>query len=178
MSRLNFFEIIVDGNKSMKQSTNKKIFVLYYYLVPLLISICIVCTSFFISSDTATNVIGGFGLFAGLMFTLLFVITGNFDSRKRQFKDSKLEEDTRYIKTYQDFTNNSISLISYSILKSGLIIILLLLYTSLISIITKDYVVIIEFVQGLIILQLLQYAMVFIAILKDMYAMLYEDVNK
>lgn len=118
------------------------------------------------------------------MFTLLFIVTSNYKTRKSQIP-AKEEEDIKYLDRYYTFTRNVVSLISYSIIKAGIVIILTIIYVSLypkdsIFLYIKDinipiYILIIN---SLIIIQLLQFLIIIIIILKEMYAMLYDDINK
>lgn len=176
LNKLNIFEIYKDGINAIKGDSKYIYFIFIYYIFPIMCGFCLSYYKYIIAKNISSDIIGGIGLFAGLMFTLLFIVTNNYKTRKSQIL-SKEEEDIKYLERYLNFTRTLVSLISYSIIKAGLIIILTITYVSLH---TKgnNISIDIQIINGLIIIQLLQFLIIIVIILKEMYAMLYDDINK
>lgn len=176
----NITEIIRDGYRSIKGGSRTFILILVYFLCPLLFAAFMSFNDYKISGNVTSDIVGGIGLFAGLMFTLLFVVTSNYKNRKEQLSGNDDEENINYIKRYHAFTEDAVSLISYSIVKAGLVIIITIIY---VSVLPEDGVeekssLLVRILNGLLIMQLVQFLMIIVRILKEMYAMLYDDISK
>lgn len=176
----NIKDVICDGYKSIRGDSNKFVFVLIYLLLPLLFGGLMSIMDYKISGNVTSDILGGIGLFAGLMFTLLFVVTSNYKNRKDQLSGNNDEENINYIKRYHSFTEDAVSLISYSIVKAGLVIIITIVYVSVLSenVYEQGHNLLIRILSGILIMQLLQFLMIIVRILKEMYAMLYDDISK
>lgn len=166
-------EIIKDGIRSICNKTSAKF---AYWVVPAIIAMILWYLNWIIPACTSSDVISGIGLFAGLMFTLLFVITGNYKARKSELNNSKNEEDVKYLQRYFAFAEQSISLISYSIVKAGAIIIISIIYRLFDSETTSNIARIV--LSSLLFINWWQFVIILIKILSEMYAMLYDDINK
>ncbi|MDR1762322.1 MAG: hypothetical protein LBR55_07715 [Bacteroidales bacterium] len=178
-SRINIFEICKDGANAIRGESKKITFFLIYWFVPIVFATILWHFDYCISKDISSDIVGGIGLFAGLMFTLLFVVTNSYRTRKEQLSYSKNEEDKKYLERYNAFTQSTVSLISYSIVKAGLIILFTLAYVSLLTYKCNNLLIVFaKLCNGLLVIQLTQFAIVITMILKEMYAMLYDDINK
>lgn len=166
-------EIIQDGIHYMCNKASAKF---VYWVIPTIVAIILWYLDWIIPSSTSSDIISGIGLFAGLMFTLLFVITGNYKARKLELRNSKNEEDVKYLHSYFAFAKQSISLISYSIVKAGAIIIISIIYSLLDSETLSNIARII--LSSLLFINWWQFVIILIKILSEMYAMLYDDINK
>jgi len=113
------------------------------------------------------------------MFTLLFVVTDSYKKRKEQYSSCDDDETKGYLKRYHEFVEDVVSLISYSILKAGIIILLFVVYISFHGYYdNSEEMVVNKVINGILIVQLIQFVLIIIRILKEMYAMLYDDINK
>ncbi|MDR2084887.1 MAG: hypothetical protein LBP67_07825 [Bacteroidales bacterium] len=179
LKRLNIFEICKDGINAIQGESKRITFFLIYWLIPIIFAIILCHFDCFISKGISSDIIGGIGLFAGLMFTLLFVVTNSYRTRKEQLSKDESDENKSYLTRYNTFAENIVSLISYSIVKAGLIIVFTLAYISLLTYECNNLSVIFSKIcNGLLIIQLIQFAIIITMILKEMYAMLYDDINK
>lgn len=176
----NIIEIISDGYRSIRGDSKMFAFVLVYILIPLLLGGFLSFKDYTISGGVTSDIVGGIGLFAGLMFTLLFVVTSNYKNRKEQLSNKTDDEDVNYINRYRKFTEDAVKLISYSIVKAGFVIIITIAYVSILPEDTcgQKNTLLLKIVNGLLIMQLSQFLMVIVRILKEMYAMLYDDIAK
>ena len=179
LSKLNVFEICKDGSNAIRGENKKSVFFLIYWLCPVMLAAALWHFDYYISKDISSDIVGGIGLFAGLMFTLLFVVTNSYRTRKEQLSKDESEESKNYLDRYNTFAQNTVSLISYSIVKAGLIILFTLAYVSLLAYECNNLLrVFAKICNGLLVIQLIQFAIVITMILKEMYAMLYDDINK
>lgn len=176
LHNLNIIEIRKDALKSMMEG-KKWIFIVIYYMIPIVVSGVLIKYSYYIGNGVLGNLISGICLLSGLMFSLLFVITNNFNSRKSQIV-SKDEEDIRYIENYRNFANKLISIISYFVVKSIIIILLLIIESSYYDYLNEKINILYKAIWFLSYLLFYQYIIQLIYILKNMYAMLYDDVNR
>lgn len=172
-------EIIKDGYKAVKSDSSIFACFILFLLIPLGIVTATWYFEYKIEKDILSNIIGGIGLFAGLMFTLLFIVANNFKSRKLQV-DSDEEEDVEYIERYKVFAENIIAMISLSIIYAGILVVLIVIYSlSIKSYFGNDiYTCASEYLSAIIIVLLSHFMLIIIRILKEMYAMLYDDINK
>lgn len=177
---LNIKDIIFDGYKSIKGDSNYFLFILIYILLPLFGAAFMSYNGYYVSSDVTSDIIGGIGLFAGLMFTLLFIVTSNYKNRKEQLCNKQDDEVLNYIERYRRFTEDAVSLISYSIVKAGIIIITTIVYTSVLPIngSGESHCIFAQIFNGLLVVLLFQFMVIITRILKEMYAMLFDDINK
>jgi hypothetical protein len=176
----NIIDVIRDGYKSIRGDSRLLVFILIYLLLPLLFGGYMSIMDYRISGNVTSDILGGIGLFAGLMFTLLFVVTSNYKNRKEQLSGSNEDENVNYIKRYHSFTEDAVSLISFSIVKAGMVIIITIVYVSVLpeNAGEQGCSLLIRILNGILIMQLLQFLMIIVRILKEMYAMLYDDISK
>ena len=175
---INIFDIIIDGHRAI--SGGSRIFTIcIYWIIPIIIASLLWYFGYYIPSDITSDVISGIGLFAGLMFTLLFVVTTNYKNRKQQLENDSNEETKNYIRRYHTFTESAVALISYSIVKAGVIIFFTIVYNALDSIINNsghDWAIFL--MSAFLEIFWIQFIIVITRILREMYVMLYDDIEK
>ena len=175
---INIFDIIIDGHRAI--SGGSRIFTIcIYWIIPIIIASLLWHFGYYIPSDITSDVISGIGLFAGLMFTLLFVVTTNYKNRKQQLENDSNEETKNYIRRYHTFTESAVALISYSIVKAGVIIFFTIVYNALDSIINnsgQDWAIFL--MSAFLEIFWIQFIIVITRILREMYVMLYDDIEK
>lgn len=172
---LNIRDIIIDGYRAIGNK-NWKFIIFVFWLFPILIAGLLWHWGCCIPTDITSDVISGIGLFAGLMFTLLFIVTTNYKTRKQQLLKNENDEEQSYLQRYYQFTQCAVALISYSIVKAGIIILLTIIYNSLSSL--EVYNLPISVVSSLLTIFWIQFIIIIVRILKEMYTMLYDDIEK
>ena len=106
------------------------------------------------------------------MFTLIFIVVEHFLKRKEAYSTLN-EEDRRYIDNYRSFTRSSVALITFSILLAGGIIVLQIVFSQ----ISISSVILNAAINAIFSFCLVQYAVMVLLIIKEMYAMLTEDIE-
>ena len=115
-SRLNIFEIVKDGLKVIKGETKSLPFIIFYLAFPLFISCVVVYLNFGINNDIVSNIISSISLLSGLLFSVIFILIGNYLSRKKEFLSSEIQDEKqRYLGRYRQFTGDLTTLILFSI---------------------------------------------------------------
>ncbi|MBI9055978.1 MAG: hypothetical protein JEY96_19305 [Bacteroidales bacterium] len=176
-AKLNVFEIRKDALKAIKNDASRWSFIFIYYIIPICIALLIHYINYELNTELFGNLIGGISLFAGLLFSIIFVVSNNLNSRKIQYQ-SQNEEDKRYIENYRNFSNNIVYLISYTVVKSIIIIVLLILADAYFDYLNETANLLIRIIWDLIVFLLYHFLLYIIIILKEMYVMQYEDINK
>jgi len=125
LNKLNVLEIRKDAIEAIKKDSNLFSFYLFYYLIPLGLAILVHLIKYDINTNLFGNLISGISLFAGLLFSIIFIVSSNFNSRKVEL-DKREEENKRFLNTYKAFASNIVALISYTVIKSIFIIIILI----------------------------------------------------
>lgn len=177
ISKLNILQIRKDAIYAIKENVNYLSFFIVYYMFPILCAILVHFSGYELNAGLFGNLISGISLFAALLFSLIFVVTNNFSNRKVQHQSTD-EEVVRYLKNYKKFSNNIVALISYTIIKSILIIILLIFSDAYIDYLDNKSNLFIMIIWDIIILLLIQFLIYIVVILKEMYVMQYEDINR
>lgn len=178
IDKINILEIRNDAIDILKKDSSSWSFYFVYYVFPIIISLIIIfCLSININTDLFRNLIAGISLFSGLLFSIIFIVSNNYKDRKVSY-NSKDEENKRYLKAYYDFSTNLISLISYSIIKALYIIVITVvisIYYEYVELKTDN---IIRFFWTLLLVFLYQFLLYVIIILKEIYTMQYEEINR
>ncbi len=163
----------IDGNDLSKADRN-----IYWYLVPIALSIGLSYFGFYLNDRTISLIITALSIFSGLSFNLLIVIVEKASNKKEKIEKSRNEEDINYLKRVKNFSKILSALISYSILVAlGLIFLLLIsnyqFFTSFIlpGLIYKHIVTI------LIIFYLYRYVLLILLIVSKMYELFYEEIE-
>jgi len=189
-TKIKIFEIRKDALESLRKDyngrivKNKRIVFSYYYMFPFIISITFLSIGVSINSDIANYFITGISIFAGLFFNLLLVVADKLNVRKRLLDSDSNEETKNYVIRYRHFSEQLISQISYGIVISiGLII--LMFFTHFKSLLPQTdmcYVKIINKIleytlNGLIFFNGTQFIIMLFVILSSMYVMLLDDLK-
>jgi len=177
LKKLNILEIRGDAIRALKANTNKYEFLVIYYFFPVLIAILFHYFKIDIETRIFRNLIGGISLFSGMLFSIIFVVSKNFNTRKEQL-NTKDEDDLIYLNQYKKFSNNLISLISYLIIKAIIIIIILILSDGYKHHLNDTVNFNLRAMWDVFIILIFHYLLYVIVILKEMYIMQYDDINR
>lgn len=177
LSKLNIFEIRKDALIAVKDNANIFSFWLVYYILPIIIASFLHYIKYDVDTKLFGNLISGISLFAGLLFSIIFIVSNNLNTRREQLQ-TKNEEDIRYIETYKKFAKNIVSLISYTVVKAIFIIIILIISDAVYSYLDKEVNLFLRLLWDVLVVFLYQFIFYIILILKEMYSMQYEDISK
>lgn len=189
-TKIKIWEIRKDALESLKKDyngrivKNKKIVFSYYYLFPFIISVGFLAIGVTIDKEIANYFITGISIFAGLFFNLLLVVADKLNVRKRLLDNDPNEETRNYVKRYRHFSEQLISQISYGIIISiGLIILMFLTHfktwlpSTDILYVKLSYKVLKYILNGLIFYNGMQFIIMLFVILSSMYVMLLDDLK-
>lgn len=177
LSKLNFFEIRKDAISAIKVDTKIYSFYLTYYIVPFILAFTIHWIKYDIDTSLFSNLLSGISLFAGLLFSIIFVVSNNFNNRKFEL-DNKEEENQRFLNNYRAFASNIIALISYTVVKSIMIIVILIFSDAIYSYNGDKANLLLRIIWDVLIILLYHFLFYITMILKEMYTMQYEDINR
>jgi hypothetical protein len=126
-------EIIVNAHKSLYKDVNNNTIslsakVIGFDVFPGLLAGLIIClgNSINLLKDFSESLLTTFSLFSGLLFSLIIVLVDKAKSRKLDLIKNDNEESKNYLKRYLNFSEQLISQISFSIILSFVVIIILL----------------------------------------------------
>lgn len=167
------------------QISNPRVVYFYYYVLPLIISSLLCYFKVSVDKDSSTYLITGISIFAGLFFNLLLVVADKMAKRKKML--SSLKEDVvHYAKLYKNFSEQLISYISYAIILS-LLLIVLMFFTQLdfkkLKIFgVENYIDSVQeylsiFFNFLVFYFGYQFIVILLIILSNMYVMLVDEIN-
>lgn len=147
---------------------------LVFYLMPGVVSIGIFLYLWISEKDFClyNGIIETIGIFAAFMFTLIFVIVDHFVKRK-ETRNGLDDEEKNYIARYREFAQNSVAMISFSILLAGGIILLQIILPQ----IKVECSLVNAITNSVFAFFLIQYAVLILLIIKEMYAMLTDDIE-
>jgi hypothetical protein len=177
LSKLNVLEIRKDALDAVKDNASQFSFIAIYYIIPILIASTLHLIKYDVDTRLFGNLISGISLFAGLLFSIIFIVSNNLNTRREKIQ-TKNEEDIRYIETYKKFAKNIVSLISYTVVKSVFIIIILIVSDAVYSYLDKEVNLFLRLLWDVLIIFLYHFIFYIILILKEMYSMQYEDISK
>jgi hypothetical protein len=177
LSKLNVFEIRRDALIAVKDNANIFSFWVVYYILPILIASSLHYIEYDVDTRLFGNLISGISLFAGLLFSIIFIVSNNLNTRREQLK-TKDEENIRYIETYKKFAKNIVSLISYTVVKAIFIIIILIISDAVYSYLDNKVNLFLRLLWDVLVVFLYHFIFYIILILKEMYSMQYEDISK
>lgn len=177
LNKLNILEIRRDALYVLKLNTNKYEFLTIYYCIPISIAFILHYINYDIETRLFRNLISGISLFAGMLFSIIFIVSKNYNERKRDLQ-SKNEEDLQYLNRYKKFSNNIISLISFVVIKAILIIVLLIISDAYKHFLDDEVNFQLRLIWDVFVIIIIQFLLYIIVILKEMYAMQYDDINR
>lgn len=145
-----------------------------FYLIPLVLSLFIGVYTLEVNASFAItiDIIGPIGIFSALMFSVIFIVVEHFLKRK-ETRTSDKEEDIRYIENYRDFARNVVAMISFSIFLAGWIVVLSF-------VLPRIHIGVSWFVplkNAVYTFFIIQYVALIILVVKEMYAMLTDDIE-
>ena len=195
LHKFNVLELIRDGFIEIKVCLNLYCNLFFHFILPLTISFVFAFFSIKFDNDIISNIIGSISIFSGLLFSVIFVVTENYSKRKADLSNNFNEEAKSYLKRYKDFSKHISTLILFSILIAMCSIIFLLLFlfvtkASMNGIIINEglfkffenYKIevkenILMVIQTLILIFLFNYLLTVVALIKEIYAVLFDNVN-
>lgn len=162
------FEIICKALKSFSERKG------LFYITPAILAIGVGIYTCFSNNNlnVFVDVVGSLEIFSALMFSVIFIVVENYLKRKASVNTNN-EEDKRYLDNYKDFTQNTVTRISYSIFHAGLVIVLAFILPQ----INCDKLWWLTVRNAVFTFLLLQYIALIIIVVIDMYAMLTEDTE-
>jgi len=177
INKINILEIRKDAIKALRKDTKIFSFILIYYLCPIGTAATLHFLNYNINTALFGNLISGISLFTGLLFSIIFVVSNNWNSRKSQYKTGN-EEDEKYLNRYKNFANQITYLISYIVVKAILIIILLIAADAYFDYLNKVPNLGLRLIWDVLLFLLCQFLILIVVILNEMYTMQYDDINK
>lgn len=146
----------------------------HFYLLPAVLAGGTGAYTYFLDKELSLfgDVVGPIGIFSALMFSVIFIVVEHFLKRRDACK-SENEEDIQYLENYQDFTRNTVARISFSIFLAGLIIIMAFIFPQ----VKATNIWWLSARNTVFAFFLLQYIVNFFIVVKDMYAMLTDDIE-
>jgi hypothetical protein len=173
--------------KDFNANSRTKIYWLYLYLLPILFSLLLLSLGLFIEKEIAGYFVTSISIFAGLFFSLLFIVTDKYNSKKDKLNEliEQGDEETRnYLKRYKNFSIFLIRQISFTIILAiSLILSLSVIYFypqfPQIEWCSWRYVKLIGkcILNGVIYYWIMQFMIFLLVILSNMYIMLLDDIN-
>ena len=145
-----------------------------FYMLPGMVAVGVFFYQWFYKTDfnLYDGIIETIGIFAAFMFTLIFVIVEHFIKRKETRK-SQNEEDKNYIAKYRQFARDAVAMISFSILLAGGIILFQIIIPNIeIKCAFANYIA-----NSIMAFFLFQYLILILLIIREMYAMLTDDIE-
>ncbi len=194
LHKFNVLELIRDGFIEIKVCLNLYCNIFFHFILPLTISFVFIFFNVSLDNYIISNIIGSISIFSGLLFSVIFVVTENYSKRKNDLSNNFNEEAKKYLKRYKEFSKHISTLILFSILIAmfSIVLLLLFLFISKASIygldvygkifellknteITKE--LILQTLQVLILIFLFNYLLTIINLIKEVYAMLFDNIN-
>lgn len=132
-TKIKISEIRKDAIHSLYKDYNgrvikkKRVIWWYFYILPFIIMMMMLGFHLFVNKDMASYFITGISIFAGLFFNLLLVVADKLNARKLLLENDTNEGTVNYVKRYRHFSEQLISQISYTIVLSIYIILLMFL---------------------------------------------------
>lgn len=188
-NKIKIREIRSDALRSLStdfsgNSVKRKQMIYFYYLGPIIISSVLLSFKVKISVEIANYFITGISIFSGLFFNLLLVVADKMNTKKQQLAEDFNEETTNYLIRYKIFSQQLISQISYAIILS-VFLILLMFVTNIISWVhnikemseNKFHEIFDYSINALIFFLGAQFVLLLLVILSSMYVMLLDDIK-
>ncbi|MCL2651869.1 MAG: hypothetical protein FWD60_12725 [Candidatus Azobacteroides sp.] len=201
-------EIRKDAKESLKYkdfnaNSKTKVYLLYLYVLPILFALVLLSLGLFIEKEIASYFITSISIFAGLFFSLLFIVTDKYKEKKDNLKDTiiiakednhneyditvKENDDSEvcnYLKRYKNFSIFLVRQISFTIVLAVVLILSLSiiyfspLFPQMDSLLWKYVRLAAKYLlNGIIYYWIAQFIVFLIVILSNMYVMLLDDIN-
>jgi len=207
-NNIKLYEIRRQAKESLKYkdfnaNSKTKIYLLYLYGLPILFSLFLLSLGLFIEKEIASYFITSISIFAGLFFSLLFIVTDKYKAKKDNLKDTvitakednlkefaiieKEDEDCEvhnYLKRYRNFSIFLIRQISFTIILAVVLILSLSIiyftpqFPQIDCLIWKYFRLTTKYLlNGIIYYWSAQFIVFLTVILSNMYVMLLDDIN-
>ncbi|SEW49747.1 hypothetical protein SAMN05421841_4311 [Chryseobacterium wanjuense] len=197
-SKFNLIELLKDGFSEIRVSPKIFYTIFWHLFFPIMLSIIFLLFSVTIDNDIISNIISAISIFSGLLFSVIFVVTENYSKRKNQMSRNQSDEAQSYLKRYKDFTEQITTLILFSVAIAIISIVFLLLYIFLmkanlqgLQVVkeVKEFIetgdidyskvksIVLLFLQTLSFIFLYNYLLTIITLVKEVYAMVFDDIN-
>ena len=197
-SKFNLTELLKDGFSEIRVSSKLSYSILWHFAFPLLLSFIFVLFSITIDNDVISNIISSISIFSGLLFSVIFIVTENYSKRKSHMINDYNDETKSYLKRYKNFTEHITTLILSSVAIAIISIVCLLMYLFVVKVnlqglkVDKEIKEIIErgsidyskvksvalsTLQMLSFVFLFNYLLIIITLVKEVYAMIFDDIN-
>lgn len=197
-SKFNLIELLKDGFSEIRVSPKIFYTIFWHIFFPIMLSIIFLLFSVTIDNDIISNIISAISIFSGLLFSVIFVVTENYSKRKNQMRRNQSDEAQSYLKRYKDFTGQITTLILFSVAIAIISIVFLLLYIFLmkanlqgLQVVkeVKEFIetgnidyskvksIVLLFLQTLSFIFLYNYLLTIITLVKEVYAMVFDDIN-
>jgi hypothetical protein len=173
--------------RDFNANSKTKIYLLYLYVLPILFSLCLLLFGLFIEKEIASYFITSISIFAGLFFSLLFIVTDKYNVKKNNLEELvvKGDDETRnYLKRYKNFSIFLIRQISFTIILAVVLILLLSIIYFYAQFPQIDFcfwkyvkLSVKYLLNGIIYYWIGQFVVFLIIILSNMYVMLLDDIN-
>lgn len=92
--------------RDFNANSESKIYLLYLYVLPVLFALILLSFGLFIETEIASYFITSISIFAGLFFSLLFIVTDKYNIKKdnlTELIDKGDDETKNYLKRYKNF---------------------------------------------------------------------------
>lgn len=176
--KINFLEIRRDSISILKTDSNVWAFYSIYYIFPLVsASITIFYFTVQVDKELFRNLIAGISLFSGLLFSIIFIVSENYKDRRINLTTQD-EENINYLNRYHKFSSDLISLISYTIIKALIIIILTVIISLYNSNLNSNPDFLLKLQWVFLLFYLYHFLIYVIIILNEIYSMQYEEINR
>ena len=197
-SKFNLIELLQDGFSEIRVSSKLFCALFWHYVVPILFSLIFIFFNINLDSDIISNIIGSISIFSGLLFSVIFIVTENYAKRKNLLSENYNVEAKSYLERYKDFTKHITTLILFSVAVAIISIVFLIIYLfvtkanlqvikindNVIQILKDtniDYsrvkLLTLLFLQMLSFICLYNYLMIIVTLIKEVYAMIFDDIN-
>ena len=194
--KFNLKELLIDGFSEIMISPKKIYSITFHFFIPIVICWICIFVNITLDNDIISNTISSISIFSGLLFSVIFILTENYSKRKNDLKNNSNEESILYLERYKNFTKHITTLILFSVAVATISIVFLLLYLLCLKanlqtvLLNKKNL---EFLKNfnlsdfkvavLFILQLLSFSCLFnylltiMALVKEVYSMVFDDIN-
>ena len=173
--------------KNLNANTKTKTYLFYLYFLPIFFAISLLSLNIFIEKEIASYLITSISIFAGLFFSLLFIVTDKYNQKKEYLKDLIKDGDNEiysYLQRYKNFSTFLVRQISFTIILAVVLIVSMSIIYFSPQIPNLDYcwnhhlrLGLKYILNGVIYYWSGQFLIFLVVILSNMYVMLLDDIN-